>query len=1224
VKNTNRTSPLPQRGNAKGVPTDLEGAFSVLESLPDGVSVISEDKTILFMNAVLRRELGDLVGQKCYECSLAVPEMCRECPLDKGWNFDVAPFRKVCEYTEGRTYEYTIARHVDQKTGAVLFICTERDVTGILATETKLKMLASCCQQMAEPVVVSDALGRVIFVNRAFAELVGMREDASRDSKGQNAALPNVETEALKGVMREALEHSVRTDLTGERSDGKRYYARVEAEPVTGDDGRVLGSVGILRDITKEVNDREEYESYTSELEERMQERTEELARRVNQLTTINKISKDVTSILDPNVLMNEFVRSIQEGFGFTQVVLMMMDKDRSELYFKSGFTDDASSLRTDVRLRLKEGIIGHAAYYGETLVSGNVQADSRYLELSPSATRSELAVPVMFRGDLLAVLDIQSNRPEAFSTNDVNVLEMLADMLATAITNADTYTESKEREQALSVLDRISKQISSRLDATVIMDQVVRDAALLLKGEKALVGLIEEKTDTMQMVARYNFSKEDVDRISLNAGAGVTGRAIRRMDTEVANDYLSDPDALPEHAEAFGIKSLVAAPLLIGGRSIGVIVVHNKLDGGRFSKTDAVFLSSLADHAAIALENAKLLTSLNQRVSSQLALLTTSLALQREFDSEGIYELVADRLGDVVWFDSLSVYMIDASTSTMIPAMARGVYAEEVMAERFPVGEGIIGGVAETGVAEMIEDNALDPRAVLAAGAADEKESMMVVPMKGRDRVIGAITLYRLGGATFTSAEFEVVQLFANQAAVAVENAELYGTQRDLLRESTTKVEQMAKVLELTTSVMYMDDLDKLLQRMVDLVVQSFGFRRASVSLYDVGNDVFVNRALSGYPSWVKVGETFPSDGILEDLAEENRIGHGCYLSRYETQKYDIEEFSFLAHPELADRPRSTPDAWHERDILMFAMRDRNGRLSGYILVDEPIDGKIPNRSQMEAMEILAGITSIAVENSKTYGRQVYAANEVALLNDLMTHDINNFNQGIMGYIELLLQDKKLSDTQRKYAEKAFHQVRNNARLIDNVRKLSKVRTMPESTIAPIDLFFPISDAIVSVVKAYEERKVIVNSSIVSGKYFIYGNKYAYDLFTNVISNAVKFDTSKTVRVDITIGEETTSKGAYWVLAISDRGRGIPDDRKKVVFERYASGMSGMKGFGLGLSIVSAIVGRCGGRIWVEDRVKGDFSKGAVFKVRLPKAQVKDGETPVTPRESFRREDQD
>jgi signal transduction histidine kinase len=283
--------------------------------------------------------------------------------------------------------------------------------------------------------------------------------------------------------------------------------------------------------------------------------------------------------------------------------------------------------------------------------------------------------------------------------------------------------------------------------------------------------------------------------------------------------------------------------------------------------------------------------------------------------------------------------------------------------------------------------------------------------------------------------------------------------------------------------------------------------------------------------------------------------------------------------------------------------LKNRTGQLSGYLLVDEPNDLKIPSREQLEMLEILGGIASIALDNSRVYERQVVAANEIALLNDLMTHDINNFNQGIMGYIELLLQDKHLDDNQRRYAERALLQVRNNARLIDNIRKLAKIRMMSDSDFTPMDVQKAVAEAIDNVTKATTDRKVTIVSALTPNTHYVMANQFIDDLFLDIISNAVKFDISKRVRVDVTISDETTSQGDFWIVSVVDRGRGIPDDRKKVVFERFATGMTGIKGFGLGLSIVSAVVDKVGGRIWVEDRIKGDFSRGTVFRIALPKA---------------------
>jgi signal transduction histidine kinase len=607
-----------------------------------------------------------------------------------------------------------------------------------------------------------------------------------------------------------------------------------------------------------------------------------------------------------------------------------------------------------------------------------------------------------------------------------------------------------------------------------------------------------------------------------------------------------------------------------------------------------------------IALENAKLLADLNRRALSQLALLETAVSLQRSIDSSGIYQTVAERLGEVVWYDSISVYRIDHERKMMVPVLARGRNADEIMQDVFPLNEGVSGHVAQTGVAEIVNDTLVDERAVLVAGTEDdiEHEALMAVPLKGRDRVVGVLTLYRETGEKFSLEERDIAQLFANQAAVAVENFELYSTKEHLLEDSQRKIMQMTKVLQVTTSVMFTDDLDAILQHVSDAVVESFGFKRANIALLNPDTGEFRLSALTGFPHWVQRGITFEGSMAYEGLRPENLVSGTAHYLPYERQSFDVDRFFFLANPELADRPRRSPDAWHERDVLLFAMRDRDNQLIGYMLADEPNDLKVPKREHLEVLEILAGIASIATVNSRLFERQVEAVNEIALLNDLMTHDINNFNQGIMGYLELLLQDTDLEENQRKYAERALVQVKNNARLIDNMRTLAKVRTMDERDLSPEDLGTAVNDAFNVVKRMYPDRDIVIASTIPPGKHFVKANTFLRELFVNVLSNAVKFDQSKRVKVEVSLGHEHVSDGEYWLVSVSDRGRGVPDDRKTTVFERFATGATGVKGFGLGLSIVRTIVDGFGGKIWVEDRVKGDFSKGSVFKMLLPKAE--------------------
>jgi PAS domain S-box-containing protein len=1198
---TTRSSAHPLRDHKPN--GSLEQRLSFLEVFPDRVSVVRDDRTVVYLSSAMRETYGDIVGKKCYETALAAEEVCRNCPVSRDTGQSTFPYTRTARLPDGTLWEMTVTRWEDEETGDVYYFSFEHDITESSSKEQFLGNLSSSMDQMADAVCVLDVHGNVVFVNRAFEELVGVsREDTAHCSTSSTRALPP-ELDIAK-ALRESTEEGWSGDVTLTVPDGSSNILHIDARPVKDASSHPLGVVAVLRNVTREKSEKVELEKYKSQLEKKMEARTAELARRVSQLTTINKISRVVTSILDPDELMAEFTKSIAAGFGYQHVVIMAMDKEKGELHFRAGHGAKMQEVSKDLRLKLKEGIIGHAAFFSETLVTGDVDADPRYVTRGIRTTKSELAIPILFRGDIIGVLDIQSDAKDAFTRNEVTLLEMLTDILATAIVNARTFTESKEREHALTVLDRISKQISFRQEPTVILDQVARDAAALLKGEKAMVGLRDEATNKLVWVASYNVDRAILDKLEFSAAKGVTGRALSRLKAEVVNDYTADPDARPRDAEIFNIRSIASAPLIIEGRGIGIVNVYNRLGDGRFTRNDSIFLSSLADHAAIALETSNLMSSLNQRVRSQLALLDIALSMQRQIEIGGTYEYVADKLREVVWYDAITFYRIDHERDMLEPVYSRGSYADQVLSETFPVGEGITGHVAKTGKAELVNHAESDPRASHVSGTPEDPEAIMAIPLRGREGLIGVLTAYREGGRTYTPADFEIAQLFANQAAVAVENSELYMTEEKLLSESRTKVAQMSRVLELTTSVMYMDDLDKLLNNLVSAVVSSFGFRRASVSLLDLNRNVFVNRALVGFPEWVAAGRTVPAERVLLDMRDEFRIGETTYYVKFEDQEYGIEAFDFIAHPELAGLPRSAPDAWHERDILIFALKDRSGRLIGYMLVDEPVDLKTPTTEQIEVLEVLAGIASIGLENSRLYEKQVSAVNEIALLNDLMTHDINNFNQGIMGYIELLLQDRRLDEGQKRYAEKALVQVRNNARVIDNIRKLAKVRSMSEEDFTVWDLEAPIAAAVQAVSRSAPERSVQIVSNIARGAHFVRANPFVNDLFMNVISNAAKFDTSKKVRVDITMGEMKDSRGEFWVVSVTDRGRGIPDDRKRTVFERFATGVTGVKGFGLGLSIVGTIVEKFQGRIWVEDRVKGDFSKGAVFKVMLPKAQ--------------------
>jgi signal transduction histidine kinase len=159
---------------------------------------------------------------------------------------------------------------------------------------------------------------------------------------------------------------------------------------------------------------------------------------------------------------------------------------------------------------------------------------------------------------------------------------------------------------------------------------------------------------------------------------------------------------------------------------------------------------------------------------------------------------------------------------------------------------------------------------------------------------------------------------------------------------------------------------------------------------------------------------------------------------------------------------------------------------------------------------------------------------------------------------------------------------------------------TFGEVELTKTDLGAALLDCQRSVSQYYPGRKVICRSNAEKGKYFTNGDELIREVFVNILTNAVKYDSHEPVEIDITIERALIDDKKAWTISIADHGCGIPDDAKKLIFDRFSKAPR-KKGSGMGLHIVKTLTKRYGGRVLVEDRVQGDSTKGAVFKIQLP-----------------------
>jgi signal transduction histidine kinase len=198
------------------------------------------------------------------------------------------------------------------------------------------------------------------------------------------------------------------------------------------------------------------------------------------------------------------------------------------------------------------------------------------------------------------------------------------------------------------------------------------------------------------------------------------------------------------------------------------------------------------------------------------------------------------------------------------------------------------------------------------------------------------------------------------------------------------------------------------------------------------------------------------------------------------------------------------------------------------------------------------------------------------------------------MGYLELA-RDLPPGDGQAKFVDKSMEVLQRSTKLIDNVRKLQKFR---DGQFQAMDL-----DICRTLLDIQSEYVVVPDKTIILNlngheKCFVRANELLYDVFINLVNNAVKHTKESTeIVVDLDVTEDNSKH--FYRVAVEDNGPGIPDKSKESIFNRMHMGSS--RGMGLGLYIVRTLVTSYGGRVWAEDRVAGDHAKGARFVVMLP-----------------------
>jgi PAS domain S-box-containing protein len=325
-----------------------------------------------------------------------------------------------------------------------------------------------------------------------------------------------------------------------------------------------------------------------------------------------------------------------------------------------------------------------------------------------------------------------------------------------------------------------------------------------------------------------------------------------------------------------------------------------------------------------------------------------------------------------------------------------------------------------------------------------------------------------------------------------------------------------------------------------------------------------------------------------------------------------NIKDFSFrdalkFIHPDdwakikkhYKKRMRGNSDT---NDSYQFRVLNKNGTVRWL----ESLNKTIKYKGENADIIFLVDITDIKnAEKELIISEQKFreAYNRANFYKDLFIHDINNILQVIISSKELLSNsaaNKEINEKFFSFLDMIDKQAQKGADLVSNIHKLSELEDK-ELKLESINVFDILNSTIEYIKNTYTDKKIKIEIISDFKLYNVQANQLLEDVFQNLLINSIKYNNNQEVEILIEIVEVNKGEGKVLRLSFSDNGIGIEDERKELIFQKGTKQSKMSKGLGFGLSLVKIIIEKFNGRIWIEDRVKGDYTKGSIFNIILP-----------------------
>lgn len=784
-------------------------------------------------------------------------------------------------------------------------------------------------------------------------------------------------------------------------------------------------------------------------------------------LASLLEVSQSINSTLELNGVLDLILEEMKRVVPYDSASIQTITPVGLQVIACQGFAQS-------------EYLIGHVFAPGAGLPNylvlqtqkSHIEGDM-YLTYQSRHVRGWLGVPLICRGEALGVITLDSHLPNFYTEDHAKAATIFANQAAIAIKNAGLFSETQRRIEDLNKVHRVSQAIVSYLDVHQVLKEVVNLAAEVAASDNTSVVLADDAGQLLDSVetitAAYRYIPPLHERARLN---GKTHQVLSTGQPLIVNHIAQGDDHNPYLIRA-GVTSYIGLPLKAKGKVVGVLFVHSFLPNA-FSPERIALLTTFANNAAVAIENARLYDQAFRRAETLGALLTVQQDLTRHITTHSkiLLEKIARTACQMTGADCAVIYpyLAEIGKYDLTNLASFNLYGDLTYQDkhRLTHGEGVSSWVLRDGRVIIFDAAQDDPRLLEHNFIKRERiEAFVGIRLDTVDPV-GILFMSYRRPHHWTDDELALINLFASQAATAIMNARLFGRTSEQLER---KVALLRTVGEINQSITATLDLNVVLSLILSKAMELLKVQNGALQLIDEPTGELIIKLNQGpllvsfTEARLKVGE-----GITGKAAQEQR-------------SWIVEDVT--QSPWLEIYRKFRPNTRSELVVPLIIGEQCLG-----VLNFEHPEPNYFNEDQREIIEALAAQAAIAIQNAQRYQElertkgDLIATEAVAwigLFGSTWAHSVAQKTAAARNYLAVL--NDYLPDMPE--AHNLLNKVDGMMRTIQSIPIVQKLPRKPQPT-TTLDVDTALKEQICRWGRAYPQVELIFNLNCSSVRTYI------------------------------------------------------------------------------------------------------------------------------------------